>query len=179
MKRIFIFSAIFFLPLLADGKENYVFLGADFGPMLSISHTYNQTHDLDLGGGIRGGYITNWLQVYGDFLFSGGFGGKIDGKSYSTKGIWLDLNGCFKPLGDIDRLALYIGPGFGLAYFSSDIYDFSKTSWSVNGIVGASQKIGSGRAGMNIEIKYTGITFPPGTENLLFTIFKFYWDFTF
>jgi len=177
MKKIFILLTIIFFPQFGAGKESYLFLGADFAPMLAISHTYNQTHDLDLGGGIRGGYITKWFQVYGDFLFSGGFGGKIDGKSYTTKGVWLDFNGCFKPLGDIDKLALYIGPGFGLAYFSSD--DFSKTSYSVNGIVGASQKIGPGRAGINIEIKYTGITFPPDTENLLFTIFKFYWDFTF
>jgi len=179
MKRILIFPLILFLPIVVEGKESYVFFGAIFSPMLAISHTYNQTHDLDLGGGIRGGYVTKWFQVYGDFLFSGGFGGKIDGKSYTTKGVWLDFNACLKPLGDIDKLALYLGPGFGLAYFSADIYDFSKTSWSVNGIVGASQKIGSGRAGMNIELKYTGIKFPPQTENLLFTIFKFYWDLTF
>lgn len=177
MKKVLIFSAIFLFPKLGIGKESYVFVGVDFSPMLAISHTYNQTHDLDLGGGIRGGYIRNWFQFYLDVLFSGGFGGKIGDKSYSSKGIWLDFNGCIKPLGDINRLSLYIGPGFGLSYFSAD--SFSKTSFSVNGIVGASQKIGPGRAGANIEIKYTGITYPPHTENLLFAIFKFYWDFTF
>ncbi len=177
MKKFFIFLGIFLLPQLIWGKESYIFVGANFSPMIAISHTYNQTHDLDIGGGLRGGYLKNWFQFYLDLLFSGGFGGEIDKESYSTKGIWLDFNASIKPLGDIERLFLYIGPGFGLAYFSDD--NFSKTSWSVNGIVGAAQKIGPGRAGLNLEIKYTGITFPPDTENLVFAIFKFYWDFTF
>lgn len=179
MKKVVVIVFFLCLPLTGRGKEGYIFIGVDFAPILSISHTYNQTHDFDLGGGISGGYQTKWIEIYLDLLFSGGFGGDINGASYSTRGVFADFNICATPMGNIEKLALHIGGGAGVAHFSSDMGDFSKTSFGVQGIVGASQKLRIGRAGVNIELKYTGIEFPPGEENLLFSIFRFYWQFTF
>ncbi len=169
-------------PMVAFGEEkkSYFFAGAKFTPIIALSKDYNLTHDLDLGGAIHAGYQWKWIQIYSDILFTGGFGGDIGGEKYSTKGIWVDFNLCANPLGDINKLAVYIGTGGGIAYFSSDLTGFeSETSGSVNGIVGAFQKLGIGRIGVDLQIKYAGITFPPGAQNLLLSMIQFYWDFTF
>lgn len=177
---------VFSIPLYGEEtKEDYFFFGLRFAPIVSLSKEYNQTHDMDIGGGVQGGYQHEWFSVYGEFVPTYGFGGEVDRgggnkEKYSTKGMWFNVNFTGKVMGNTDDLAMIVGAGGGFVQFSSNLSTYkSEFSWSANLRAGIFKRIRIGRFGVDLEARFSGIEFPPGSQKLILAIINFYWDFVF